>query len=102
MSDCDRDTHSLLEETQHIVEDRENRHGSIVESHRAIAGFWSTYLTSITGHEIELDPSHAADMLDLFKDARKATGERDRDTYRDAIGYNYCAWTCREHEHDTE
>ena len=89
---------SILREAIEITEQRENVHGDIVETHRVIAQFWSVYLTAITGRSIDLDPSHAADMRDLFKDARKATGERDRDTYRDGAGYNHCGWVCREAE----
>lgn len=92
------ETRSILEEAIEITTERENRHGDIVTTHWTIAQFWSVYLTAVTGHTVRLDPSHAADMLDLFKDARKATGERDRDTYRDGAGYNHCGWVCREFE----
>lgn len=97
------DDNSLLEEAQGVVEDRENVHGSVYETHAAIADLLEVFMRHKYGVEIEVSAGDAADLLDMcLKDARKLTGETNRDTYRDGAGYNYCGWICRQHESDTE
>lgn len=91
-------TEDILQEAETVLKDRENTHGSIQKTHQTIAEFWSAYLRARYNVDFDLKPSEAADMMDLLKDARKATGEQDKDTYRDGIGYNYCGWVCRQKE----
>lgn len=91
--DPPRSTFSILEDAREIVEDRENLHGSAVETHETIANLWTAYLG------LEDDPIKAHDaalMLGLLKIARITTGEVERDKFVDLAGYAECGYRCSE------
>lgn len=84
---------SVLEGAVHVVSERENIHGSAVETHERIAALWEAYL-DLEG--VAIDAKDAAIMLALLKIARARDGQPEKDTFVDLAGYADCAYLCLE------
>ena len=72
----------LLRDTAAIVGgDREESHGSVVDSFRFISQLWSTYIgEAITARDVAV-------MMSLLKIGRMNQGDYNADDYMDALGY---------------
>lgn len=75
-----------------ICNNREDEYGSPEDNFKTIASFWSTYLTSKTGHTTIITPSDVAAMMTLLKIARLSSGNFTGDSYIDACGYMACGY----------
>jgi len=85
----------LLRRAATLVEgDRAEQNGDVVVNASNIARFWSAYLTSKFGHEVQLSASDALSMMEMFKIARRLSGAFNADDYLDSGGYASLAYQC--------
>lgn len=70
-----------------ITNDRAKQNGDKVLTHSNIGSLWTAYLSNHFGKEIFIRPDMVADMMELFKIARRQNGTFNTDDYVDAAGY---------------
>ena len=73
--------------------EREASYGSPENNFATIAAFWTNYIRSVTGIELErliITPKDVAAMLALLKIARIASGNPKDDNWIDLAGYAAC------------
>lgn len=79
---------SSLEEAEKIINgERQDEYGNPEDSFKIIAGYWNVFLKARLGVERHLTPLDVANMMILFKQARKLGQKPKRDNYIDSIGY---------------
>jgi len=85
----------ILRTATALVEgDRAEQNGDAVRTHANMARLWSAYLTSATGRDITIDPMDVANMMELFKIARRLNGRLNPDDFVDGAGYAALAYVC--------
>lgn len=83
---------SLDEAKKIITGERQDQYGNPEDSFGIIADYWTTYLKHRFGCvDIKLSPLDTANLMVLFKQARKLGQQHKRDNFIDAIGYEAIA-----------
>tara|TARA_R100001086_G_C11788037_1_gene245468 strand:- start:465 stop:794 length:330 start_codon:yes stop_codon:yes gene_type:complete len=88
-----------LHQTAFLIDgDRQYHHGDKLENLTNIAEFWNTYLRQGGFLKDEdgvfLDAQDAANMMELFKVARRLTGVFNPDDFLDGAGYAAVGLEC--------
>ena len=79
---------AILREAERLVcRDRQDQHGNVEDSFRAIARYWSTFLSELLGQEVALTREEVGRMMALLKLARMHANSTNKDSWVDAIGY---------------
>jgi hypothetical protein len=84
----------LAKAIQITTQDRNKEYSGPEDSFKAIAAFWSTYLTTSKGSAIMLSASDVAHMMILMKVARLAANPTHFDSLLDIAGYAACGADC--------
>lgn len=85
----------ILAEAHNLVGgDRQKEYGHPLDTHKATAGMWNSWLERRLGKEISLSAEDVALMLVMVKLAREAHAHK-HDNLLDAIGYLESAEECR-------
>jgi len=88
---------SILDTASRIINgERQDSYGAPEDSFQISAEYWSTYLNGkfkkrTPDFKFVLDPVDVANMMVLFKQARKLGQKPKRDNYIDACGYEALA-----------
>ena len=87
---------SILETANNIINgERQDQYGAPEDSFRIIANYWKTFLNERFSSQISLDisltPIDVANMMILFKQARKLGQKPAIDNYIDSVGYEAIA-----------
>jgi len=83
---------SLLQAKETICGERQDSYGNPENSFNIIAQYWSIYIANRSaGHKSSITPLDVANMMVLFKQARKLGQIHCRDNYIDSIGYEAIA-----------
>lgn len=81
----------ILDEVKKILNgDRQREYGSPDKSLETIAKLWTTYIHTSLDVDLKITPSDVCMMMVLLKVARQSNS-KDRDSYRDIIGYSAIA-----------
>ena len=81
----------LLEEVKDLLNgDRQREYGPPDKSLEIIAKLWTTYMQTSLNVDLKITSSDVCMLMILLKVARQANS-KDRDSYRDIIGYTAIA-----------
>lgn len=81
----------ILEEVKNLLNgDRQREYGSPDKSLETIAKLWTTYIQTSLDVDLKITSSDVCMMMVLLKVARQSNS-KDRDSYRDIIGYTAIA-----------
>lgn len=91
MSTVPKKQNCLLEANDIINGDRQDSYGNPEDSFAIISEYWTTYLRHKHNLRINLSSLDVANLMVLFKQARKLGQKHCRDNYIDSCGYEAIA-----------